>query len=92
MAVTAVLNTAMKSYQIDLYKNVYSAEDTLVNRPLSGDLLNRRPYTEQLQESVAKLHTIARLIETEMNNERLVRDVRILADRVAAELRGELRA
>lgn len=87
-----VLNIYMKSYQIDLYKNVYSADDTLVNRPVSGDLLNRRQYTAQLLETVAKLHTIARLIETELHNEQLVRDVRILADRVAAELRGGVKA
>lgn len=82
----------MKSYQIDQYKKLVQDWEPLVRPPVTGDLLNRRQYTEQLQESVAKLHTIARLIEVEMNNERLVRDVRILADRLAAELRGELRA
>ena len=63
-----VLNiTMIKSYQIDLYKKTVAKE---------------RMLSQQLLESVAKLHTVAKLVEDELGDWELAREIRLIADRL----------
>jgi hypothetical protein len=63
-----VLNiTMIKSYQVDLYKKTVAKE---------------RMLSQQLLESVAKLHTVAKLVEDELEDLELAREIRLIADRL----------
>jgi hypothetical protein len=62
----------IKSYQIDLYKKTVSEHG----------LSKERTRSQQLLESVAKLHTVAKLVEDEIQDLELAREIRLIADRL----------
>lgn len=74
-----VLNiTMIKSYQVDLYKKTVAARDNHSEPSPSKE----RMLSQQLLESVAKLHTVAKLVEDELEDLELAREIRLMADRL----------
>lgn len=74
-----VLNiTMIKSYQVDLYKKTVAAGDNFSVPSPSKE----RMLSQQLLESVAKLHTVAKLVEDELGDWELAREIRLMADRL----------